>query len=222
MIATDARPALARWAAVLALVALAACGGPSSETLPGRIARELRGVWVGAAPERTVAKSGAVTWRRRVFHLDERTFRLRIDVCADADTRRRTLTLDFEGPYHVGDASPNVPGAVEAEFGHASVGLTPWTADLVARLDAEGCAPAPWSVGVRQDVSARGCLGIASVADCPREYDIVSIVDGRLRFGERVVTPCRPELRLAGLSPTDVFVRSARTFEEEARLADAR
>ena len=225
---TGTRPRLARRVAILALAALpvlAACGGPPPESLvpaslAARTARELRGVWVSAAPERAVSKAGAVSWRRRVFDLGERTFRLRIDVYADAEARQRTLTLDFEGPYHVGDASPTVAGAVEAEFGHTAFGLTPWTADLVARVDAEGCAPAPWRIGVRQDVSARGCLGIASIADCPREYDIVSVEHDRLRFGDRVVTPCRPELRLAKLSPTDVFVRSPRSFEDEARAAN--
>jgi hypothetical protein len=71
-------------------------------------------------------------------------------------------------------------------------------------------------------VSARGCLGIASIADCPREYDIVAVEHDRLRFGERVVTPCRAELRLTKLSPTDVFVRSARSFEDESAGSNGR
>ncbi len=103
---------------------------------------------------------------------------------------------------------------MEADFGHSAWFLTVRGPALLARVSGAGCTDVPWALDVAQHVSARECLGIASVADRPSEYDIVAIRDGRLVFGDRVVTPCRPELRLAVLSTTDGFVRWDDSYAE--------
>lgn len=194
------------------LAVIAACGGRVEESVSARVAREIRGVWVSAAIERSTSPRGEVSWRRRVFEIGAREFRVTIDVFGDAAATDRRLTLEFVGPWRLGAPSARVAGAVEADFGHTAWYLTVRSPALLARVSVAGCTDVPWALDVAQDVSARGCLGIASVADCPSEYDIVAIRDGRLVFGDRVVTPCRPELRLSALSTTDAFVRSSDTY----------
>jgi hypothetical protein len=208
---TRGRPLLP---ASLLVAALGACGGTPEEPRAARWAREIQGVWVSAALERASNPRGEVSWRRRVFEIGAREFRLAIDVFGDEGATDRRLTLEFVGPWRLGPPSVRVPDAMEADFGHTAWSLTVRSPALLAHVAAAGCTDTPWALDVPQDVSARGCLGIASVSDCPSEYDIVSLREDRLVFGERVVTPCRPELRLATLSPTDAFVRSEQTYSE--------
>jgi hypothetical protein len=207
-------PAAARLLGGLLLAGLAACGGKAEDDLSTRVAREMRGVWVSAQLEQSTSAKGEVSWRRRVFEFGEQDFRLTIDVFGNAAATDRRLTLEFVGPWRLGAASSRVEGAVEAEFGHRAWYLTVRSPALLARVATSACTDAPWALDVRQDVSARGCLGIAAVEDCRSEYDIVAIRDGRLRFGDRVVTPCRPEQRLTTLSPTDAFVRTSDSYED--------
>lgn len=208
---------------IVALGLAAGCGGPEGPPAPGTtsaqaqtpggFARALEGVWVSAALERVDRAGAPTTFRRRVFELGERDFRLAIDVFSDERAQERLMRLEFAGPWSVSAPSAAVAGAFEAEFGHDAWWLTPWSAALVERARATGCGDGRWEAGTRQEVSDRGCLGIASKADCPSEYDIVALLDGRLVFGERVVTPCRPDLRLSRLSSTDRFVRATASYD---------
>ena len=57
-----------------------------------------------------------------------------------------------------------------------------------------------------QDVTEKGCIGVAHpVAECPEEFDVVSIDGDELYFGERVTDMCKEEGRPAALSPYAVF-----------------
>ncbi len=69
----------------------------------------------------------------------------------------------------------------------------------------EGCgSPGTWERGVARDVGGAGCpaLGQRPIADCPADYDLVSVTATELRFGDRPADNdmCSPERRPTAVS----------------------
>ena len=94
-----------------------------------------------------------------------------------------------------------VADAVDGDFSFSSI---VWTAHDPAMVDVftgAGCGTEAWEVGVPQDVSETGCIGVAQpIEACPTEHDVVALKDGLLFFGERITDMCVPDGRPAALS----------------------
>lgn len=125
----------------------------------------------------------------------------------------KVFTLEFWGPYNIGEHSKVVPGAFDSEWGHWRWWIAPQSPqflETVLKKDPR-TASFNWQIGVPQDVSEHGAIDVLSIREGKQEYDITALTgDGsRLYFGERGIhPPARPEHRLSKLS-TDAFIRSS-------------
>jgi hypothetical protein len=66
------------------------------------------------------------------------------------------------------------------------------------------------TLDIEQDISAKGCSAWKSVAECPADYDLLSLDrDGKLYFGNRPqdIDICSPEKRPKSLTPAVVKVK---------------
>ena len=114
--------------------------------------------------------------------------------------RVRTPVLNLIGV--LGDASAAVAGAREGRFDFATKTVTPHNAG-VAEFLAQACGRSGFIAGEAADI-AGGCAGLGAypVADCPSDYDIVSLDDtGSLHFGARPQdnNMCTPDKRPTAL-----------------------
>jgi hypothetical protein len=126
----------------------------------------------------------------------------------DATCALPFLTVHIEGPYTLGSDSSIVDGAREAEFAFHSKTVTPHSEDAVAFL--ENTCGGDFTAGEAADLSA-GCAGLGQkpLADCDRDYDVVSLVGDTVRFGSRPVDNdlCTPEKRPTELSAMALTAR---------------
>ena len=60
---------------------------------------------------------------------------------------------------------------------------------LADAFTASKCGATAWQVEAPQDVTQTGCIGVAQpIAQCPREYDVVSVQGKDLYFGQRLAS----------------------------------
>ena len=126
---------------------------------------------------------------------------------------QKVFTLEFWGPYNIGEHSKVVAGAFDSEWGHWRWWIAPQSLqflETVLKKDPR-TASFNWQIGVPQDVSEHGAIDVLPIKEERQEYDITALTEdgSRLFFGERGFhPPARPEQRPAKLS-TDGFIRSS-------------
>lgn len=128
----------------------------------------------------------------RSFAFSKSSWELTYQAYLDADTQIPVFTLYVSGEYLLGGQSKVVDAAHEGVF---------WAKkrDLIANSDAGvqlfasmGCA---LQIGTRNSLIEEGCGVIPSVMNAMGEYDLVSLKDGKLYFGDRSgdLTKSRPD-----------------------------
>jgi hypothetical protein len=186
---------------------LLACGGTattdagaSSSDTAGGEAPALAGRWISPC---TPNESGAFTLD---FTLSADRWSVDYATFGDAACSAAFLTVHIAGPYEITGPS-SVEGAREARFAFDEKTVTAHAEGAVGFLASlgEACGgPGTWELGVARDVGAAGCpaLGQRPIADCPADYDLVSVTATELRFGDRPADNdmCSPERRPTALS----------------------
>jgi hypothetical protein len=130
-------------------------------------------------------REGRRTGSRSLFAIFDREWGIAFTQYADASCQVRVLTATLRGTYQPSGPSPRVAGAVDVTFRFTRKGLAVYDPVLLDRLNAGACGDRRWSPGIEQDVSAAGCLSVASVPACAQEYDLVRVEGDRLYLGER-------------------------------------
>jgi len=89
---------------------------------------------------------------------------------------------------------PVEAGATEGTFHLDHNEWTLHAADMQDVLNQNGCGVDGWEVGMTQDVSETGCIGVAKTKNaCAAEYDVVALEGDHLFFGKRVRDMCTPD-----------------------------
>jgi hypothetical protein len=182
----------------------AAGGTPEDTGAPILTGAELEGVWSSSACEAYDDGNGGTNHLTRTFSLTPERWALDVTVYGDPDCTFGLFDIAIEGPYTLGGEAV-VAGATNGDFAFASNRWTALAEDMVGVFDQAGCGAGGWEVGVPQDVTATGCIGVAHpVADCPVEFDIVALDGDELYFGARVTDMCVEEGRPTALGPYPV------------------
>jgi len=157
--------------------------------------------------------------------LTDSTWHLSLYTYADAKGHDPLFQLELEGDYNITEASSIVEGSWNGTYGIAKKHLTLLNRnpEVVQGLDFASCG---LMYGERKDVS-NGCSFVESIADCPVDYDLITIRDGLLYAGKRNPDMCIPEGRpkihgnpFRKMDLTEMESRSAeRTFRTEAELS---
>lgn len=121
---------------------------------------DLVGDWASTTCEAYADGNGGTNYLTRAFSLTESRWALEVTIFGDADCTFGLFRAEIEGPYTLGGAS-TVAGATEGDFGFASNQWTALTEDMAAVFESSGCASGAWEVGVAQDVTGIGCIGVA-------------------------------------------------------------
>jgi hypothetical protein len=168
---------------------------------------ELEGVWSSTVCEAYDDGNGGTNYLTRTFSLTAARWALDLTVYGDAGCTYGLFQVAIEGPYTLGGEAV-VAGATNGDFGFASNRWTALAADMVGVFNQAGCGAGGWEVGVSQDVTSTGCIGVAHpVEDCPVEYDIVALDGDDLYLGARVTDMCVEEGRPTALGPYPVVRR---------------
>ena len=169
--------------------------------------KDLAGQWVSGGCESCDNGQGGKNYLTRDFTLTESTWHLELTLFGDEGCTYGLFSVVIDGPYSLGALSTVVDGATDGTFGFQKNVWTALDQGLADTFTSAGCGSAPWEVGVPQEVTETGCIGVAHpVSECPEEYDILGIVDGKLHFGERITDMCseagRPKALVSyGLDP---------------------
>jgi hypothetical protein len=159
----------------------------AADTLTGA---DLAGDWTSNGCEAYPDGSGGTNYLTRSFSLTESRWALDFTIFGDADCTYGLFAVAIEGPYTLGGPA-SVEGATNGDFGFTTNVWTPLVEDLATVFEDAGCASGEWEVGVGQDVTATGCIGVAHpISECPVEYDIVQLDGDDLYFGARVTDMC--------------------------------
>ena len=162
---------------------------------------ELAGQWSSTVCEAYDDGNGGTNHLTRSFSLTAERWSLDLTISGDADCTYGLFNVAIEGPYTLGGEAV-VADATNGDFAFASNAWTALTEDMAAVFDQSACGAGGWEVGVPQDVTETGCIGVAHpVAECPVEYDIVAIDGADLYFGARVTDMCVEEGRPTALAP---------------------
>jgi hypothetical protein len=173
-------------------------GGADAALTPA----DLAGSWSSSTCEAYPNGMGGNNYLTRAFTFSGATWTLDLDLFGDDACSFPIFSVAIEGPFTLGALSSVVAGATEGEFAFVENVWTAHDQGLADTFTGAGCGSAPWEVGVPQDVSATGCIGVAHpVDDCPQEYDLVSFQGDQLFFGARVTDLCTEEGRPTMLAP---------------------
>lgn len=183
-------------------------GGGGEGGTTGLTPRDLKGTWSSAACEAYPDGNGGMSYLTRSFTFDGSAWSLALAVFGDDVCRVPLFTADIEGSYAIGAVSAIVPAAHEADFGFDTNVWTAANEQMAGVFDGAGCGSAPWEVGVPQSVADTGCIGVAhAIADCPTEFDLLSLDGDDLYFGARVTDLCTETGRPTMLGPFPVTKR---------------
>jgi hypothetical protein len=182
------------------LILTLGCSGGSKESGSGEsestesaalTGADLAGHWVSGGCEAYDDGQGGKNYLTRAFTLTETTWHLDLAIFGDESCSYALFSAAIDGPLSLGELSTVVDGATNGQFGFQKIVWTAQDQGMADTFTGAGCGAAAWEVGVPQDVSTTGCIGVAHpVADCPEEYDLVGMVDGKLYFGERITDMC--------------------------------
>jgi len=114
----------------------------------------------------------------------------------------RLLTYKGEGSFAVTGKSRVASNAYDASFKIGSWKAVPHNRDAVLTLLNARCGSGDFEEGRTLDLSATGCpiLGIRSIAQSPREVELVSVSNGKFFMGTRSFAPGLSDDRPAQLS----------------------
>jgi len=114
----------------------------------------------------------------------------------------RLLTYKGEGSFAVTGKSRVASNAYDASFKIGSWKAVPHNRDGVLTLLNARCGSGDFEQGRTLDLSATGCpiLGIRSIAQSPREVELVSVSNGKFFMGTRSFAPGLSDDRPAQLS----------------------
>jgi len=201
------------FACALATAALTGCspestedatGTPDTTTTAGPTAltgADLAGHWVSAGCEAYPNGQGGENYLTRDFTLTEKEWSLDLTIFGDKDCSYPLFSSEIHGPFTLGELSEKVEGATEGQF---AVATNEWTAHDQGMADTftqSGCGNGAWAVEKAQDVTGTGCIGVAhKKAECPEEYDLVSVDGDELYFGQRLTDMCKEDGRPTALA----------------------
>ncbi len=168
--------------------------------------QEISGNWVTQGCEAYPNGQGGENYLTRDFTLTDKEWDLKLVIFGDKECTFPLFESNIHGPYSLGALSEKVEGATEGTFG---LDKNDWTAldkSMVDVFSQSGCGTGTWEVGTPQDVTGTGCIGVAhKEAECPEEYDVVSLDGDSLFFGERITDMCKKEGRPAALGAFPVY-----------------
>lgn len=166
------------------LLAVSSIGWSRAEDAPLTAVRDLRGFWEHERCQ-IQERNGQRTSSRSLFAIFDREWGISFTQYTDAACQTPAMTAVLGGTYEPTGASRSVPGAFDVTFRFLRKTIVAHDATLVDRLNSGACGDRQWRAGVEQDVTATGCLGIASIVACSQEYDLVRIANHQLFLGER-------------------------------------
>ncbi len=148
-------------------------------------------------------------WGKRVFTFSKGRWTLLFTMSLDPEMKMKVFQFRTLGTYKVQEPSDKVTGAYNALFNEEKKFVTLRTGDakLAQAFGFGGCG---LETNVEKDISATGCSAWKPVADCPGDYDLLSLDKaGKLYFGERPADNdmCSPEKRPNALTPPVVKVK---------------
>lgn len=147
-------------------------------------------------------------WGKRVFTFDKGKWTLLFTLGLDPELKMQVFTFRTLGTYKVLDKSSVIKDAYNAVFYEDKKLLTLKTADAEL-IKAFGFTACNLVKDVEQDISATGCSAWQSVANCPADYDLLSLdKDGKLYFGDRPAdnNMCTHDRRPTKLTPPVVRI----------------
>src|SRR5688572_14604876 len=162
---------------------------------------DIRGAWASAGCEVFGNADGSSNLKRKL-RVDEEAWQMRITFYAGKDCAKELFGLEVEGPYDLGPKAMTPRDATTARFDLRSITLVASSPEYASQFEKAGCGSGAWTVGEGQAITERGCLGLAPTSgECPVEYDIVKLEDGRLFFGDRSQGLCVPDRYPDSFSP---------------------
>ncbi len=170
--------------AIIALVITLAIPGCGKT---GKVNRMMVGHWVSPEREYTTNPDGSVYYIIRDYTFTDDAFRAVTSVYGDPVSDVKFYTATVDGTYKLVGESKAVEGATDIDLTFAQVTMK---ADSIAFVDIfmkSNCGDGMWGLETPQDVSETGCLSFHSIADCPVEYDIVTVQGDSLQLGIRPV-----------------------------------
>lgn len=167
-----------------------------SQTSMARQTGDLDGEWISAC-----VPAGGGNYLIYDFNFAGKSWGLTYTIYGDPACTSPVFDVSVFGAYTAGEPSPVVADATEHNFGFTFKRATVYVAALLPGLNDAKCGTGDWQVGEQQDVSD-GCapIGVGAIADCPVEYDLVSVTGDRIQLGDRSSSLCSPERRTAKLS----------------------
>lgn len=151
----------------------------------GKVNRMMVGRWVSPDREYTTNSDGSVYYIIRDYTFTDDAFRAVTTVYGDPLSDIKFYTATVDGTYKLAGESETVEGATKIDFTLAQITIKPDSLAFVDIFMRSGCGDGMWGLDTPQDVSRTGCLSFRSIADCPVEYNIVSIMGDSLQLGVR-------------------------------------
>ena len=160
------------------------------------------GKWESLSLETRPNAWGGINYLKRFFHNTEDEAIGTLVFYTDDTGDQLNMTLSVIGPYHFGEASEAVPGAVEVDFDFTRFVVTPHSQTMVETLNKSrppGSKLEEWKSNQSQTVDAgikEGLFGM--VIGEYKEYDLVKVEEGLLFYGERPHGPSFGKIKAAG------------------------
>lgn len=147
---------------------------------------KLQGDWESVAIE-----ANGPIFATRAFHFEDDRWKVVFHAYADASQKVPLFTLNVGGLYVIGDKSAAVPDAYEGIFPASYRHITADSDAGVNLFAGMGCT---LRRGEEHELISNGCGFVPGLMQAMGEYDLVSIKDGQLFFGERSgdLTKARP------------------------------
>lgn len=164
----------------LPLLLALGCGDSGSTMTPMEMPlnEKLVGTWESMGCESAGSfMSYSLYVKRRYQFMTSTTWSLTADFFADSSCAFKFATFDAKGSFTIGAQTTTPAGATELNFSVTERGTTAWLSMAKDALNGIQCGGyTNWTVGVRQDVSMKGCNPlIPSVASCMTEYDVAQL-----------------------------------------------
>ena len=167
----------------------------------GLSSSELVGDWSSEGCEAYPDGQGGTNYLTRNFTFTDERWDLTFKIFGDEACSYPLFSGKIEGPYVLGEPSEVVEGATQGTFAFATQTWTAHAEDMVNVFNQSACGNGSWAVGVPQDVSTTGCIGVAKpLTACAQEYDVVRVDGKSLYFGQRITNMCEPEGRPTALN----------------------
>ncbi len=142
-------------------------------------------------------------WGSRVFTFDKGKWTLSFTLALDAEMKLPVFEFRTFGTYKIQEKSAKLSDTYNAVFYEEKKLLTLKTTNEQL-IKAFNFTPCNLVKDIEQDISKNGCSGWKSVAECPADYDLLSLdKQGKLYFGNRPQDNdmCNPERRPTSLTP---------------------